>query len=67
MLQELGGKYEGGQDPTIEAQRKSVLLKQSEEMSFYFMSILAIVLVVTTPLILEDLFKYIYIFIIINI
>jgi len=49
ILQELGGKYEGGQDPTIEAQRKSVLLKkQSEEMSFYFMSILAIVLVVTT-------------------
>lgn len=49
QLQELGGKYEGGQDPTIEAQRKSVLLKkQSEEMSFYFMSILAIVLVVTT-------------------
>ena len=49
MLQELGGKYEGGKDPTIEAQRMSVLLKkQSEEMSFYFMSILAIVLVVTT-------------------
>ena len=49
ILQELGGKYEGGQDPTIEAQRRSVLLKkQSEEMSFYFMSILAIVLVVTT-------------------
>ena len=49
MLQELGGKYKGGQDPTIEAQRKSILLKkQSEEMSFYFMSILAIVLVVTT-------------------
>ncbi|RZD40904.1 MAG: hypothetical protein CXT73_05945 [Methanobacteriota archaeon] len=46
-LMELGGKE--GKDPTIEAQRNSIMLKkQAEEMSFYFMSILAIVLVVTT-------------------
>jgi len=42
------GSYEGT-DPTIEAQRRSVeLKKQAEEMSFYFMSILAIVLIATT-------------------
>jgi hypothetical protein len=47
QLMDLGGK--SGKDPTIEAQRKAVMLKkQAEEMSFYFMSILAIVLVVTT-------------------